>query len=323
MPVAAFIVAFTVGRFPITLFDLYCVFDHVIFGAKTTIADNVQTVILTIRLPRILGAMLVGGALALSGSCYQGVFRNPLVSPFTLGVSAGAGFGAALAILFFYTSWSVPVGAFVFSLIAVFGCFAISKFYRARNTLVLILSGIIIGSVFTALLALLKYTADPFSKLPVIEFWLLGSLSSIGNSDVIVIAVMIAPSAVVLLLLRWKLNILALGDEKARQLGVNPRYYRLIVILAATLVAAAAVSVSGIIGWVGLVIPHLARIVTGPDFRKLLPVSISFGACFLLLIDSLSRTLTTGEIPLGIITALIGAPLFFVLLGRNRLGWVI
>ncbi|UXN05670.1 FecCD family ABC transporter permease [Bartonella sp. HY761] len=321
LPLSLFIIALMMGRFFIAPEAIVKTLAAHIFGFEVDVPARVQSIIIDTRLPRIFGAMLVGAALALSGSCYQGVFRNPLVSSFTLGVSAGAGFGAALAILLFANNWMVPLSAFAFASLAVLCCFGISRLYRSYNILILILSGIIVGSVFTALLALVKYTADPFSKLPVIEYWLLGSLASIGNSDVIIIAIMMIPAAFILILLRWRLNILAMGDETARQLGINPALYRFIYIAAATLIAAAAVSVSGIIGWVGLVIPHITRIIIGPDFRKLIPASIAIGACFLLIIDSLSRSLTSIEIPLGILTALVGAPIFLILLRRNSMGW--
>jgi iron complex transport system permease protein len=281
----------------------------------------VESVVLDVRLPRLAAAMIVGGGLALAGACYQGVFRNPLVSPFTLGVSSGAGFGAALAILLFSQRYAIQVSAFIFGLAAVALCFGMARIHRISSTIALVLGGIVVGSLFTALLSLLKYVADPHSKLPVIEFWLLGSLSTVSTDDLMAVLAVSAPSAIVLIMLRWRLNILAMGDEQARIMGVEAGRLRLVFILFATLIAASAVSISGIIGWVGLVIPHFARIVVGPDFRRLLPATLSFGACYLVIIDSLSRTVTSSEIPLGILTALIGAPVFFLLLRRGKLGW--
>lgn len=323
LPFILFLFAFMVGRFPVSPWAVLKILASSFFLVDADEPKVVYSVVLDVRLPRIVAAMLAGGALALSGACYQGVFRNPLVSPFSLGVSSGAGFGAAVAILFFTYNWMVPVSAFLFALLSVFFCFAINRLYRSNSTLVLILGGIIVGSLFMALLALLKYVADPFSKLPIIEFWLLGSLASVSKDSVWVVSALIIPAAFLLFLLRWRLNILAMGDDTARQLGMNPAHNRFVYILAATLIAAAAVSISGIIGWVGLVVPHLARIVVGPDFRRLIPASFSFGACYLLVIDTVSRTLTAAEIPLGILTALVGAPLFLMLLRRNRLGWVL
>jgi iron complex transport system permease protein len=196
-----------------------------------------------------------------------------------------------------------------------------ARLYRAASTLVLVLGGIIVSSLFTALLALLKYVADPDGKLPVIEFWLMGSLSSVGNRDLLAVIAVILPAALLLLALRWRLNLLAMGDEQARILGVEPGRLRFVAVLLATMMAASAVSISGIIGWVGLVIPHLARMLVGPDFRRVLPASLSLGACYLLAIDAVARTASAAEIPLGILTAVIGAPVFMLLLRRSRLGW--
>jgi iron complex transport system permease protein len=247
------------------------------------------------------------------------VFRNPLVSPFILGVSAGAGFGAALAILLFPWPYAVPLLAFVFGLLAVAMCYALARSYRAAPTLVL--AGVVVGALFTALLSLLKYVADPESKLPAIEFWLLGSLSGVSARDVWLLLTLFAPGAAVLLALRWRLNLLAVGDDEARGLGINTTQLRAVVVIVATLIAAATVAVAGIIGWVGLVIPHAARILVGADFRRVLPVSAALGACYLTLVDDAARTVTAAELPIGVLTAIIGAPIFALLLRRKALGW--
>jgi len=321
LPVVIFLLSFLVGRYPVPPLTVIRVIAAQVLSVTPDWPAVVGSVVLDVRLPRVLAAMIVGGGLAMSGACYQGVFRNPLVSPFTLGVSAGAGFGAAIAILLFQQRYAVQLCAFAFGLAAVGLCFFMSRMYRAGSTLVLVLAGVIVGSLFTALLSLLKYVADPNSKLPVIEFWLLGSLSSVSMADIAAVAVVAVPSAAILLLLRWRINLLAMGDEQARILGVEAGRLRAVVVLLATLIAASTVAVSGIIGWVGLVIPHFARIIVGPDSRKLLPATLSLGACYLLVIDDLARSVTAAEIPLGILTALVGAPAFMLLLRRGSLGW--
>jgi iron complex transport system permease protein len=321
LPVALFLASFLIGRYPVPPLTVVRVIAAQFLPIVQDWPAVVGSVVLDVRLPRVVAAMIVGGGLAMSGACYQGVFRNPLVSPFTLGVSAGAGFGAAIAILMFDQRYAVQLSAFVFGLAAVGLCFFMSRLYRAGSTLVLVLAGVIVGSLFTALLSLLKYVADPNSKLPVIEFWLLGSLSSVSMADIAVVAAVVLPCAAVLLLLRWRINLLAMGDEQARILGVDAGRLRIVIVLLATLIAASTVAISGIIGWVGLVIPHFARMIVGPDFRRLLPATLSLGACYLLLIDDLARTVTAAEIPLGILTALVGAPAFMLLLRCGSLGW--
>jgi len=320
-PVIVFLLSFLIGRYPVPPLTVIRVIAAQFLPVTPDWPAVVGSVVLDVRLPRVIAAMIVGGGLAMSGACYQGVFRNPLVSPFTLGVSAGAGFGAAIAILLFQQRYAVQLCAFAFGLAAVGLCFFMSRMYRAGSTLVLVLAGVIVGSLFTALLSLLKYVADPNSKLPVIEFWLLGSLSSVSMADIAAVAAVAVPSAAILLLLRWRINLLAMGDEQARILGVEAGKLRAVVVLLATLIAASTVAISGIIGWVGLVIPHFARIIVGPDFRRLLPATLSLGACYLLVIDDLARSVTAAEIPLGILTALVGAPAFMLLLRRGSLGW--
>lgn len=321
LPLLLFLLSFLIGRYPVPPVTVIKVIAAQFLPITPDWPPLVASVVLDVRLPRVLAGMAVGGGLALAGACYQGVFRNPLVSPFTLGVSAGAGFGAAVAILLFETRYATQAMAFVFGLAAVVLCFFMNRLYRAGSTLVLVLSGIIVSSLFTALLSLLKYVADPHSKLPVIEFWLLGSLSSVAMEDVVIVLAVVIPASLLLLLLRWRINILALGDEQASILGMEVGRIRLAVVLLATLVAASTVAISGIIGWVGLVIPHLARILVGPDFRRLLPATLSLGACYLVAIDDIARTVTAAEIPLGILTALIGAPAFMLLLRRGAIGW--
>lgn len=281
-----------------------------------------QTVIFRIRLPRVVAAMLVGGGLSIAGASFQGLFRNPLVSPDILGVSAGAGFGAALGILLSGNPMVIQVSAFVFGIVAVSVAYCIGRTVGRGSTLVLVLGGIIVGSLFSAFISLTKYVADPYDTLPAIVFWLMGSLSAVSNADIIAIAPPILIGSLCLFLVRWRINLLAVGEEEARALGVDTKWMTMVLVIASTVITASAVCISGIIGWVGLVVPHIGRMLVGPDFRKLIPVSAVLGASFLLIVDDIARTLTAAEIPLGILTALVGAPFFAYLLTRKKVGWI-
>lgn len=277
-------------------------------------------VLLQIRLPRIILAALIGGGLAVSGASYQGLFNNPMVSPEILGAASGAGFGAALGILKDQNILTTQAIAFIIGLAAVLLVWLMA--YRwARSgdpVLVLVLIGILVSSIFAALISLVKYVADPYSKLPEITVWLMGSLASTTTSDAIFASAPIIIGLIPLLLLRWKLNVLSFGEDEARTLGIDTVKIRFIIIICSTLITAAAVSVAGMIGWVGLVVPHLARMLGGPNHRTLLPVSLLTGACYLLLVDDIARNVYTTEIPLGILTAMIGAPFFLYLLIRTQ-----
>ena len=281
-----------------------------------------HTVIFRIRLPRVIAAMLVGGGLSLAGASFQGLFRNPLVSPDILGVSAGAGLGAALGILLSGDPGVIQISAFVFGIAAVAVAYCIGRTVGKGSTLVLVLGGIIIGSLFSAFISLTKYVADPYDTLPAIVFWLMGSLSGVSNADIITVTPPILLGGLCLFLVRWRINLLAVGEEEARALGVDTKRMTVILIIASTVITASAVCISGIVGWVGLVVPHIGRMLVGPDFRKLIPVSAILGASFLLVVDDIARTLTAAEIPLGILTALIGAPFFAYLLTRKNIGWI-
>lgn len=317
--IGIFILSLTIGRYPISISLLLKVFLSKIIPIVKTWPDTIETVIFNIRLPRIIGAMLVGGALSVSGVVYQGMFKNPLVSPDILGVSAGAAFGASLAIFLSFSSLGIQLSAFIFGLIGVSLAYIISINIREDPLITLVITGVLVGSIFTSLTSLIKYFADTNDKLPTITFWLMGSLSDIKFKDIKMITIPILVSIIPLYLLRWRLNVLALNEDEAKTLGVDTDKLRIIVVICSTLMTAAAVSVSGIIGWIGLVIPHLSRMIVGPDYRILMPVTIILGSSYLLLIDNIARTLTTVEIPLGILTSLIGAPFFiFLLLGKNR-----
>ena len=281
-------------------------------GLAPTVHGGAQ-VVMELRLPRIVGAVLVGAALSVSGAAYQVMFRNPMVSPTILGVSAGAAFGAAIAILLSLPVLVVHLTTFGGGLLAVAITYVVGvKFCRGGNTtLAIILSGIIVSTLFTSLLSMIKYVADPYDKLPVIVYWLMGSLASITRDNLIL----------PLYFLRWKINLLSFGDEEAKSLGIPVERLRLTVIICATLMTAAAVAISGIIGLVGFVVPHLVRFIVGPDFRFLLPGSALMGGLFLLASDNLARTLWTMEIPLGILTSLFGVPFFLYLLIKYHHSW--
>jgi len=280
-----------------------------------------HTVIFQIRLPRVIAAMLVGGGLSIAGASFQGLFRNPLVSPDILGVSAGAGFGAAIGILLSGNPTIIQISAFFFGILAVAVAYAIGRIYRNSSTLILVLAGIIVGSLFSALLSLSKYVADPYDTLPAIVFWLMGSLSTVSSADVIAIAPPILLGSLCLFLVRWRINLLSVGEEEAQALGLDTKKMTVAIIVASTIVTASAVCISGIVGWVGLVVPHIGRMLVGPDFRRLIPASAVLGASFLLVVDDIARTLAAIEIPLGILTALIGAPFFAYLLAQKKVGW--
>ncbi len=316
-------VALIAGRYPVSALDIWKTLVGHLLGTETSVPSTVQTVIFNLRIPRILAAILIGFALSVSGAAYQGIFRNPLVSPDILGVSAGAGFGATVAILNSWGSMGIIVSAFVSGLLAVWLTYFIGNKIKDTGeiTLILVLGGILVGTVFSSLVSLLKTVADPYEKLPAITYWLMGSLNSIKMSEVYLVLPFIFVSIIPLWLFRWQLNLLAFGDEEAKSLGVNTDRLRFVVIICATLLTASAVSISGMIGWVGLVIPHFARAITGPNYQRLIPVSILIGGSFLLAVDTIARSLLSMEIPLGILTSLIGAPFFVYLLSRSRRGW--
>ncbi|WP_321478557.1 iron ABC transporter permease [uncultured Bacteroides sp.] len=303
--------SFSVGRYSIAIGDIL----KYLFTGEYTDA-NLPLLLNQIRLPRILAAVLVGGSLSVSGASYQGIFRNPMVSPDILGVSSGAGFGASLAILFSWGLAGIQGMAFVTGIISVCIALSFSKIMSKSHDriLMLVLSGMIVGSMFTALISLIKYLADSEYKLPDITFWLMGSLAEVTMKELKSVFPFIGLALLPLILSSWRLNILSFGDEEARALGVHAGRLRIIVIACASLITASVVSITGLIGWVGLIIPHFARFLVGPDHKVLLPASFLIGAIFMLIVDGFSRSLSSLEIPLGIITSLIGAPMFLILL---------
>jgi iron complex transport system permease protein len=280
-----------------------------------------ELIVLNVRLPRICAAMMIGAALAAAGAAYQNLFRNPIVSPDILGVSAGAGFGASMGVILNLGALGIQAAAFVMGLFGVVLCFSIAQAINRYSLIVLILVGVVIAAFFQAMISILKIVADPIDVLPVITFWLLGGLNKITPGDLPVTAAVIAASLTLLYALRWQINVMSVGEEEARNLGVNVGLIRILLVLTATLMTAAAVSISGIVGWVGLVVPHMARILVGPSFERMLPVAIVSGALFVLLVDDFARAASSMELPLGIVTSVIGAPLFIILLLRTRVAW--
>lgn len=314
--------SFTLGRYTLSLQEVITTFFSPLTGSPVDV--TLKNVVFQARLPRILVAVLIGSGLSVAGAAYQGIFRNPMVSPDLLGASAGAGFGAAVAILFSFSYFEIQVTSFFFGIIAVFLSFGISSVISrdSNNVLSLVLTGMVVSSLFQAFISLIKYLADPNNTLPAITFWLMGGLSSVVVSKIPLLLVPILIGGLPLFLLRWRINTLSFGDEEARMLGINPKRLRIIIILCATMITAACVATGGMISWVGLVIPHLARMIVGPNYKRLIPASCLLGGAFLLVVDDIARSLITSEIPLSILTSVIGAPFFLYLLLRGRKGWL-
>lgn len=316
-----FLYSFTIGPYPIPVETVVAVFLHRLNLAEKSWSDAVELVVLDVRGPRIAAALLVGGALAAAGATYQNLFRNPLVSPGVLGVSAGAGFGAALGIVMGMPGGGVQGMAFLCGLAAVAAAVWLGRSFDRHSMLVLVVAGLVVSAFFQALISLLKVAADPLNQLPTITFWLLGGLHRMTGATLVSALIPIAIAGIVLYALRWQVNTLAAGEDEARTMGIDVPKLRLLLILAATLMTAACVSVSGIVGWVGLLIPHIVRMIVGPGFPAVLPMSALIGGGFLLGVDDLARSPGSTEIPLGILTALIGAPFFALVLARTRRLW--
>lgn len=314
---ALFLLSFVVGRYGVPLGQVVRILLSGVLPLGQTWTDNMAIAVLNVRLPRILLACLVGCGLSAAGTGYQTVFQNPMAAPDILGASSGACFGAALAILTGQGAVMITVFAFLASLLSVALVYLVGSHTRGNRVVNLLLAGIMVGSLFSACTSYIKLVADPTNQLPQITYWLMGSLSGTRMGTVRFAAVCMAVGLVPLLLLRWRMNLLTLSPDEARAMGVHTDRLRLAVILSSTVLTAAAVSVSGMIGWVGLVIPHLSRRIVGSDCRRLMPMSCLFGAAFLLLVDNMARCLTATEIPIGILTAFVGAPFFIYLMVRG------
>ncbi len=311
------------GQYPIS-FDTFIGFLNYYFlgGEANSEYEMIENIILQIRLPRVLLAILIGSALAVSGAAFQAMFVNPLVSPGILGVLAGASFGAAVGMLISEQWFMVQILAFVFGFVAVGFALFISKMVsNSKNTIILILGGVISGSLFTALLSVVKYVADPYSTLPAIVYWLMGSLSMADLDGVLLVSIPMLISIITLSFMAKYFDLMSLGDEEAKALGVNVELVRIVAIILATLASSLSVVMAGIIGWVGLIIPHIIRMAIGPSHTMLLPLSAIVGGIFLLAADSISRLALTVEIPIGILTSLIGIPIFIIVLKNARSSW--
>ena len=317
--ILAIIGSVTLGRYPIGGRELWGILGNRLlnlnmepFWSKTQ-----ESLLLNHRLPRILMACLVGCCLSAAGASYQGVFRNPMAAPDILGASSGAAFGASLAILLRLGSSVTMIFAFAGSIVTVLTVMYIGNRAKGKRVLGLILAGIMVSSLISSGTSMFKLVADPQDQLPAITYWLMGSLNGTKMTDIWLVLIPMTVGLVLLMLLRWRINLLTLGDDEAKTMGINAKKLRSTVILCATLVTAASVSVSGVIGWVGLVIPHMARRLVGNSYRYLMPASMLFGAIFLLMVDNVSRNLFATEIPIGILTSFIGAPFFIYLITRD------
>ncbi|RDJ20673.1 iron ABC transporter permease [Bosea caraganae] len=318
----AVLLAFGFGRFPVGPSELGRLLWAGLSGQPSGLPPQVETVIWNIRGPRVIAALLCGAALAVAGTAFQGLFRNPLVSPDILGASSGAALGAVIGIYFSLGIIGIQFAAFAGGLVAVGAVYAIgSTLRRGDPVLVLVLTGVVVGSLLGAGIGLVKYWADPYNQLPAMTFWLLGSLAGTAKPDLVPLLGPVLLGSAVLVALRWRMNAMSLPEEEARALGLNTGPLRVAIVAAATLVTAASVAAAGIIGWVGLVVPHLARFLVGPDFGRLVPTAAVLGGGYLLIIDTLARTAAPVETPLGILTAVIGTPFFIWLLASARGGW--
>ena len=335
---AAFFISFMLGKYAMTPIEviqgvasyLGKAFDQLVaiiqepsllFSGAEIPLDREERVLFRIRLPRILVVMFVGAALSVAGASYQGMFKNPLTSPDLLGASAGASLGACIALLLNLPGTSVQLFAFVGGMTAVGLAVWLNRMVDYDPTLGLVLAGILVGTLFQSGTSLIKFMADADDKLPTITFWLMGSFANINARDVTITLLPMLVGFVILLTQSWKLNVLSFGDEEARAMGVNTRRTRLLVIFASTLVTSVSVAVAGIVGWIGLVIPHLARAVVGPNYKVLLPTSMFVGAVYLLIVDNIARLIVSVEIPIGILTAILGVPFFIVIFKHNMKGW--
>lgn len=312
--IAVFFGSFMLGRYPIMPDELIRILLSGFFDIRQTWPDAAEKVVFSIRLPRVIAAAMVGASLAAAGAAYQGIFQNPMVSPSVLGASSGAGCGAALAILLGFSYYAISLTAFIFGLAAVMLAYLISRMSRINSVLAMVLAGMMVSSLFTSGTSFIKLVADTEAELPAITYWLMGSLVSIQPGDIMFAAIPMLAGMIPLWLLRWRINLLTAGEEEALSMGVDTGRLRLVIIFCATLLTAVSVSISGVIGWVGLVIPHFCRMIFGYDYRRLIPANMLFGATFLIVVDNVARLATTSEIPIGILTSFIGAPIFAYLI---------
>lgn len=315
--VAVILLSFLLGRYPLYPNQLISILLSTIFPVPHTWTPEMATILFQVRLPRVVMACLIGSGLSCAGAAFQGVFRNPMVSPDVLGASQGAGFGASLSIFLSFGYFGISLCSFIFGMLSVTLVYLIGRHVKRNPTLGLVLAGIMIGSLFSASTSFIKLMADPNNVLPAITYWLMGSLASIRISDLMFAGPLILIGILPVFVLRWKLNVLTMGEEEAQALGIRTGRVRILLIVCSTLITAACVSVSGMVGWVGLVIPHFARLLVGCDYRRLLPAAVLMGGSFLLAVDDVARLISTSELPIGILTAFIGAPFFLYLILRK------
>lgn len=313
-----FILSFFLGKYPIPISDFFRAVLNKFIPIEQTWSTQIETILFKIRFPRIIMAVVIGSGISVAGATYQALFQNPMVSQDILGASQGAAFGAAIGLFFALKYEQVILFSFVFGLLAVGTVLLINKFLRNSSILTLVLIGMMIGSLFSSAVSFLKLVGDPTNTLPAITYWLMGSLSSIKMQDLRFSVPLILVGMIPIFLLRWRLNVLSLGEEAALSLGINSQRLRVVLIAAATLITATAVSITGLIGWVGLIVPHFSRLLIGNDHRYNIPITAILGGTFLLFVDDFSRLITTSEIPIGILTSFIGAPIFVVLIAKNN-----
>ncbi|RUS58087.1 iron ABC transporter permease [Kurthia sp. 3B1D] len=322
LPIVVAVVSLGIGRFYVDPITIVKIFTSQVFPIDQTWSNMEETVVMNVRFPRILLALLIGGGLAMAGASFQGMFGNPLVSPDILGVSAGAGFGASLGILLFGQGVTAQLLALVFGLLAILFTFFVAGNRKNAAIYMFVLAGVITSALFNALISLTKFVADPEEKLPAITYWLMGSLGTATYRDLSIAGPIILFGMLILYVLRWRLNLLTLPEDEAKSMGIPVTALKWAVIAGATIITAATVAAAGIVGWVGLIIPHVARMFVGNNNQFVLPVSLAIGSVYLLIIDDLARSLTATEIPLSILTAIIGAPFFAYLLRRMGGRWV-
>lgn len=318
--IATSILSISIGRFYIAPMDIIKIILNKLFNITfSNFEYKKEAVIFVLRFPRIIAAILVGASLSLSGATYQGIFKNPLVAPDLLGVSSGATIGAAIAILLELSPSLIQILAFLGGIVAVSMTLSIPRLIKNDSMIILVLSGIIVSGFLASIMGIIKYVADPETQLAPITYWQLGSLAAVTYSDLKYSILPMALSIFFVYKLRWQINILSLGDNDARSLGLAVKKIRIFLIVLSTVLTASSVSMTGTIGWIGLIVPHFARLLVGADNQRLIPIVFLLGSIFLLIIDTLSRIITGSEIPLSILTGLLGAPFYFYLLLKQRL----
>lgn len=317
LPIFITILSISIGTYKVSPLEVIQILSNNILQTKFDVSLTAEVVVMHIRLPRTILGLLVGSGLAVAGVAYQSVFSNPLTSSDTLGTSAGAGFGAALCILLGMPLIVTQLVAFSFGLLAVFITFVVAKTKRGKNLVMLLLSGMVVASIFSAGLSFIQLVADKDNVLPEITFWLMGSLSKANMASILITLPIFIICIIVIFLLRWRLNVLSLNEIEAKSLGMNVKQIRMIVIIASTFITATSVALCGIIGWIGILVPHITRMIFGNNNRYVVPATIFIGATILLVIDILSRVIAPSELPLSILTAFVGGPIFIILLRKT------